>query len=115
MAGDLGYRGRERRAAMPRVILSPAALRDLQRLREFLRPKSPEAAQRAAKVIIKAIQVLGLQPGIGRPADDLGPNSRELPIDFGSTGYLALYRQRGDDVIILALRHQLEDDYKDRM
>ncbi len=97
---------------MPRVILSPGAFLDLQRLREFLRPKSPEAAQRAAKVIIKAIQVLGLQPGIGRPAEDLGPECRELPIDFGSSGYLALYRRRGDEVIILALRHQLEDEYK---
>ena len=97
---------------MPCVILSPGAFRDLQRLREFLRPKSPEAAQRAAKVIIKAIQVLGLQPGIGRPAEDLGPECRELPIDFGSSGYLALYRYRGDEVIILAIRHQLEDEYK---
>ena len=99
---------------MPRVILSPAALRDLQRLREFLRPKSLEAAKRSARVIIKAIQVLSLQPGIGRPAQDLGPECRELPIDFGGSGYLALYRQRGDDIVILALRHQLEDDYKER-
>jgi plasmid stabilization system protein ParE len=97
---------------MPRVILSPAAFRDIQRLRDFLRPKSPEVARRSAKVIVKAIQVLGLQPGIGRPAEDLGPDCRELPIDFGSSGYLALYRQRGDDVVILALRHQLENDYK---
>lgn len=97
---------------MPRVILSPGAFRDLQRLREFLRPKSQEAAQRSARVIIKAIQVLGLQPGIGRPAEDLGPDCRELPIDFGSSGYLALYRLKGDEVIILAIRHQLEDEYK---
>lgn len=65
-------------------------------------------------VIVKTIQVLGLQPGIGRPTDDLGSDFRELPIDFGSTGCLAPYRQRGDDVIILALRHPLEDDYKNR-
>jgi plasmid stabilization system protein ParE len=97
---------------MPRVILSPGAFRDLQRLREFLRPKSQEAAQRSARVIIKAIQVLGIQPGIGRPAEDLGPDCRELPIDFGSSGYLALYRLKGDEVIILAIRHQLEDEYK---
>jgi plasmid stabilization system protein ParE len=97
---------------MPRVILSPGAFRDLQRLREFLQPKSQEAAQRSARVIIKAIQVLGLQPGIGRPAEDLGPDCRELPIDFGSSGYLALYRLKGNEVIILAIRHQLEDEYK---
>lgn len=97
---------------MPRVILSPSAFRDLQRLREFLRPKSQEAAQRSARVIIKAIQVLGLQPGIGRPAEDLGSECRELPIDFGSSGYLALYRLKGDEVVVLAIRHQLEDEYK---
>ena len=97
---------------MPRVILSRVALKDLQRLREFLRPKSPEATRRSAQVIIKAVQVLSLQPGIGRPADDLGTEYRELPIDFGSTGYLALYRLKGNDVIILAIRHQLEDGYK---
>jgi plasmid stabilization system protein ParE len=100
---------------MPLVILSPAALRDLQRLREFLREKSPDAARRSAKVIIKALQILSLQPGIGRPAQDLGPDFRELPIDFGATGYLALYRQRGGDVVILAIRHQLKDDYKWRV
>lgn len=99
---------------MPRVILSPAALRDLQRLRNFLLLKSPEAAKRSAKVIVQAVQVLSLQPGIGRPAEDLGPECRELPIDFGGSGYLALYRQRDDDIVILALRHQLEDDYKGR-
>ena len=97
---------------MPRVILSPAALEDLQRLREFLRLKSPEAAKRSAKVIVRAIQILSHQSGIGRPAPDLGPECRELPIDFGGSGYLALYRQRGDDIIILALRHQLENDYQ---
>lgn len=96
---------------MPRVIFSPAAFRDLERLREFLRPKSSEVAKRAAKAIIKAVQILSLQSGIGRPADELGPDYRELPIDFGGSGYLALYRQRGGDVVILALRHQLEDDY----
>ena len=63
-------------------------------------------------MIIKAIQVLGFQPGIGRPAEDLGPECRELPIDFGSNGYIALYRLKGDEVIILAIRHQPENEYK---
>jgi plasmid stabilization system protein ParE len=97
---------------MPRVVFSPAALRDLHRLREFSRPKSPNAATRSAKVIIKAIQGLSRQPDIGRPAEDLGPGYRELPIDFGNTGYLALYRRINDEVIIVALRHQLEDAYR---
>ena len=52
---------------MPQVRFAPAALRDLQRLREFLRPKNPAAAQRAAETIIKAVQVLRQQPMVGRP------------------------------------------------
>ena len=40
---------------MPQVILSPAALRDLKRLREFLHSKSPVVAQRAAQTIRSAL------------------------------------------------------------
>ncbi|WP_202806246.1 MULTISPECIES: type II toxin-antitoxin system RelE/ParE family toxin [Acidithiobacillus] len=37
---------------MPQVKFAPAALRDLERLREFLRPKNPVAAKRAAAAIV---------------------------------------------------------------
>jgi plasmid stabilization system protein ParE len=93
---------------MPQVKFAPAALRDLERLREFLRPKNPAAAKRAALAISKAVQVLGQHPQIGRPADDMEPEYRELPIDFGDSGYVALYRYEGDLVTVLALRHQKE-------
>ncbi|MDD5389565.1 MAG: type II toxin-antitoxin system RelE/ParE family toxin [Gallionellaceae bacterium] len=91
---------------MSRVKFAPSALRDLKRLREFLRPKNPAAAKRAAVAITKAVQVLGQYPRIGRPADDMEPEYRELPIDFGDSGYVALYRYEGDLVTVLALRHQ---------
>lgn len=97
---------------MPRVILSPPALTDLERLRDFLKPKNAELAKRAAKTIVKAIQVLGLQPSIGRPIDGMDADFREWVIDFGSSGYVALYRYSGGDVTILAIRHQLENDYQ---
>lgn len=94
---------------MPQVRFSPAALRDLERLRDFLRPKNPAAAKRAAGAIIKAVQVLGQQPHIGRPVIDLPEEFREWPIEFGDSGYLARYRFDGDEnVIILAIRHQKE-------
>lgn len=96
---------------MPQVRFAPAALQDLARLREFLRPKSPAAAQRAAATIIKSIQLLGDHPQIGRPVEDMDPECRELVIDFGDSGYIALYRLRGDIVTVLALRHQREAGY----
>lgn len=97
---------------MPQVRLAPAALRDLERLREFLRPKSPDTAKRAAAVIKKAMQALGQHPQIGRPTDNLEPEYRELLIDFGDSGYIALYRYDcGDFVTMLTVRHQKEAGY----
>jgi plasmid stabilization system protein ParE len=93
---------------MPRLIWSPAALRDVQRLYRFLAEKSPEAAQRAVKTIRDAMKVIALQPGIGRPADEMEPEYREWLIDFGGSGYVALYRLDGETAVVLAVRHQRE-------
>lgn len=93
---------------MPQVRFAPAAIRDLERLREFLRPKNPVAAQRAGEAILHAVQVLGLQPQIGRPIEDLPDEFREWVIDFGDSGYVARYRIGLDAVTILAVRHQKE-------
>jgi len=93
---------------MPRVRFAPAAIRDLERLREFLRPRSPVAARRAGEVIVKAVQVLGLQPRLGRPIEDTPDELREWIIDFGDSGYVARYRIDPDAVTILAVRHRKE-------
>lgn len=93
---------------MPRVGFAAPAIRDLERLREFLRPKSPVAARRAAEVIVKAVQVLGLQPQLGRLIEDMPEDFREWVIDFGDSGYVARYRIAADAVTILAVRRQKE-------
>ena len=96
---------------MPHLIFAPGAIRDLQRLREFLRPKNPAAAKRAADTIIKAVKVLGHQPQIGRPVTDMAVQYREWPIDFGDSGYVARYRFDGETITILAVRHQKEGGF----
>jgi plasmid stabilization system protein ParE len=96
---------------MPHVNLAAGALRDLVRLREFLRPKNAAAARRAATVIIKAIQVLAVHPKIGRPVPEMAIEYRELIIDFGDSGYIALYRYEHELVTILSFRHQKEAGY----
>lgn len=90
------------------VRYAPRAIRDLGRLRKFLQPKNPLAARRAAEAIMKQVQVLGSQPQIGRPVEDMPDEFREWLIDFGDSGYVARYRFDGDGVTILALRHQKE-------
>lgn len=93
---------------MPRVIFSPSALHDLRRLREFLHSKNPLAARRAGKAIVQAAKALADQPQIGRPAEGMEPEYREWPVDFGDSGYLALYRYDGGTVTVVAVRHQKE-------
>ncbi len=93
---------------MPQVRFALPAIRDLERLRDFLRPKSAIASRRAGEVIVKAVQVLGLQPRLGRPIEDMPDEFREWVIDFGDSGYVARYRIDRDAVTILAVRHQKE-------
>ncbi|CAE6939421.1 protein of unknown function [Pseudomonas marincola] len=51
-------------------------------------------------------------PEVGRPLSEL-PELRELIIEFGDSGYVALYRhEREDDAVyVLAFRHQKEVGY----
>lgn len=96
---------------MPRLIWSPPALADVQRLYRLLARNNTDAARRAVKSIREGVKILALQPGIGRPAEDLEPEYREWIIDFGSSGYVALYRSEADTAVILAVRQQREVGY----
>jgi plasmid stabilization system protein ParE len=93
---------------MSKVRFAPAAIRDLQRLRDFLRLKNPDAARRAGEAIRKGVKVLGTHPNLGRLIEDLPEAFREWLIDFGDSGYVVRYRIDGDTVTILVIRHQRE-------
>jgi len=111
VALHLGRGIRDGSPGMPRVSFTPAAVRDLERLHAFLQPKSPAAARRAAAVITEAVKGLQQHPGLGRPVEEM-PQCRELLIEFGDSGYVALYRHEGDQVTVLTLRHQREAGYR---
>lgn len=96
---------------MPRLIWSPPALRDVQRLYRFLNEKNSDAAKRAVKVIRDGMKIIAQQPEVGRPADDMEPEYREWLIDFGDSGYVVLYRYDGQTAVVLAVRHQREAGY----
>ncbi len=96
---------------MPRLIWSPPALLDVQRLYRFLAEKNIDAAKRAVKAIREGVKVVAQQPGIGRPVQDMEPQYREWLIDFGDSGYIALYRYDGQTAVIVAVRHQREAGY----
>lgn len=98
---------------MPQVRLSARAQSDLFRLHTFLLSKDVDAAKRPVIAIRGAFVSLKQTPMIGRLVED-SDDLRELVIDFGSSGYLALYRFEAalDAVTILAIKHQREDDYQ---
>ncbi|MBK5570773.1 type II toxin-antitoxin system RelE/ParE family toxin [Ensifer sp. 2YAB10] len=96
---------------MPQIVFSPAAVRDLERLRKYLQPKSPLVAKRAAEAILKGVQALGAHPKMGRLIDDLPDPYREWLIDFGDSGYITRYRIDEDVLTILAVRHQKESGF----
>jgi plasmid stabilization system protein ParE len=93
---------------MPQLIWSPKALLDVQRLYRFLAPQSQDAAKRAVAAIRQGVKVLSLQPGMGRPVQEMDDEFRDWIIDFGDSGYVARYRLDAENVIILAVRHQKE-------
>jgi len=90
-----------------KLVWSPAARRDLIRLREFIEPHNPAAARRAAAMLRKAANLLQEQPGIGRRIE--GREDRELSVPFGQRGYLLRYRLHEDTIVILRIWHGLED------
>ncbi|MCL2898709.1 type II toxin-antitoxin system RelE/ParE family toxin [Brenneria tiliae] len=96
---------------MPRLIWTPPALADVQRLYRFLAQKDIDAAKRAVKAIRTGVKVLANQPNAGRPIEDMAPEYREWLIDFGDSGYVVRYRNDSNIVPILAVRHQKEAGY----
>ena len=93
---------------MPQLFWSPQALLDVQRLYRFLAPKNQDAAKRAVTAIRQSVNVLSLQPGMGRPVEGMDNEFRDWIIDFGDSGYVARYRPEAEKVIILAVRLQKE-------
>lgn len=96
---------------MPHLIWSPPALRDVQRLYRFLAEQNIDAAKRTVKTIRDNVRIIVHQPQVGRPAEEMEPEYREWPIDFGDSGYIVLYRYDGETAVILAVRHQRETGY----
>jgi plasmid stabilization system protein ParE len=99
------------------VEMTPTAEADLERLFDFLidRAETTEELDRA-QAAIDAIRAttqhrLAITPYSCRKAAQ-NPAQRELIIPFGGTGYVALYEiVSTTKVVILAVRHQLEEDY----
>ena len=77
------------------------ALRNLEEEATYISQDNPQAAQQVVARIIDAIELLRLQPGLGRPGRV--PGTRELPV--ANTHYLIPYRVRGQRIELLRIFH----------
>jgi plasmid stabilization system protein ParE len=101
-----------------RVRFTREAQADLERLfdfvleRELTRDGGDLALPERALLAIRAgVATLKTSPFTCRKAGQ-SPFLRELIVPFGRTGYVALFEIEGAaDVVVTAVRHQLEDDY----
>lgn len=89
------------------LIWSPAARRDLIRLREFIEPHNPRAARRSSETIRKAAKLILENPAIGSRIE--GRQDRELFTPFAQRGYILRYRLLDQKIIILKIWQCLED------
>jgi plasmid stabilization system protein ParE len=96
-----------------RIEIEPAAREDIERLQAFLLDAEPEYADQAMERIYKTLKSLEVIPHSCRKAASIdGVQLRELIIDQGSSGYIALFEIRPEGVVsILAIKHQRESDY----
>ena len=92
------------------VEVSTRALRDLERLLDFVAEADPRRALAQLSSVRAAFEVLADHPLLGRLAED---GRRELVLSRGQYGYIAKDRwlPAEDVVLILAVRHQREAGY----
>jgi hypothetical protein len=90
-----------------RIVFSPKALQDLERLTDFLIQTDKNAALTTIELIKEAIQILSQHPYIGRTFD---LHIRELIISRAKSGYVAMYSfdERKNTILICSIRHQKE-------
>ena len=101
-----------------RVRLTLEAAEDLERLFDFVLQRELarhagdlDLAERALEAIRHGINTLRQAPFSCRKVGT-SPFLRELIIPFGRSGYVALFEiMDQDNVVVSAVRHQLENDY----
>jgi plasmid stabilization system protein ParE len=92
--------------------LAPRAADDLQRLFDFLAEHDLKAAEQMRHAIGKAFEFLQTFPFACRKAAPEHPFLREMVIEFGHAGYVALFEIEDNHTItVLAFRHQREADF----
>lgn len=94
------------------VRFSLEAKDDIERLFAFLADEDIDSAANALQSIQQALTLLEKFPFSCRKAKGDNPFFRELLIQHGRSGYVALFEIEDDaSITVVAIRHQREADY----
>ena len=83
------------------IVWSPRAVGHLRQIREYIAEDDPRAAARVAETILASVELLALQPSMGRPGRF--PGTRELVVT--GTPCIIPYRVRGQRLELIAVFH----------
>jgi plasmid stabilization system protein ParE len=93
-----------------KLVFSPQAVRDLQRLHDFISDKNPRAAARIAKLLRLGIARLRQNPQLGRRVrqapDGWAPEEMR---DWVTGDYVARYLLLHDTIVVLRIWHGREN------
>jgi plasmid stabilization system protein ParE len=84
------------------IFYSSDAVSDINRVRNFLEIRNPQAAIRALRVIRSALARVEAMPYLGKPTKD--PDIRQIAVRFGRYGYIVRYRVLPPDEVIFVTR-----------
>lgn len=101
------------------VTLLQEAVDDLRRLEDVsiereVASETPDwtTPQKTLDALREGMRLLSWSPYTCRRAELGNGRSRESIVPFGGTGYIALFEIVGDNVVVGAVRHQREEDYR---
>ncbi len=89
-----------------RLRLSARALRDLDRLPDFLSIANPSASDRVRQLLLDGLASLTEFPA--RNPNVSRTSLRELSLRFGKNGYVIRYRVSAEEVFVTRLLHTRE-------
>ena len=96
-----------------KLVFTLLARRDLARLRSLIAPHDQAAARRAAMRIKTVALTIAEHPLIDRPVitsdGETREDVREMPLPFGSSGYVLRYQVVPGEVRVLRIWHSRED------
>ena len=87
-----------------KITYTERAGRDFVRLREFIRQKNPQAAQKASRQLKANTQALVDHPKMGTSINEL-----EAFRELVARDYVVRYRVLSDEIVILNIWHGKED------